>query len=96
MSQQNIDLKRLTDLINSFMGGKVLNEQQLNVILNGAKTAYSRGGMPAVIEYLIKVTKTDVDKNELTQFAENIRNNPQIGKEILEGKRKITARKKKR
>ncbi|WP_044642184.1 hypothetical protein [Risungbinella massiliensis] len=96
MSQQNGDLKSLTNMINSFLGTRVLSEQQLNVIMQGAKTAFDRGGMPAVIEYLMKVTQADVDKNELTRFAENVRKNPQIGKDILDGKRSLKGSKKKK
>lgn len=96
MSQQNVDLKALTNMINSFMGTRVLSEQQLNVIMKGAKTALERGGMPAVIEYLMKVTQADVDKSELTQFAESVRKNPQIGKDILDGKRSLKGTKKKK
>lgn len=78
------------------MGTKVLSEQQLKIIMNGAQTAFDRGGMPAVVEYLMKVTQADVDKNELTKFAENVRRNPQIGRDILEGKRKLNVPKKKK
>jgi hypothetical protein len=87
--------KQLTDMINSVMGQKVLTEKQLAQIMDGAKRAFDRGGMPLVIEYLMKVTQADVDKEEVTQFAETIRANPQLGRDILEGKRPIRQRKKK-
>ncbi|WP_028778134.1 hypothetical protein [Shimazuella kribbensis] len=89
------DLKQLTNMINAVMGQRVLNEQQLGQILAGAKRAFDRGGMPLVIEYLMKVTQADVDKEEVTQFAETIRSNPQLGRDILEGKKNINNGRKK-
>lgn len=89
------DLGQLTNMINSVMGQKVLSEQQLAQIMAGAKRAFDRGGMPLVVEYLMKVTQADVDKEEVTQFAETIRANPQLGKDILEGKKSIKNGKKK-
>jgi hypothetical protein len=88
-------LKQLTQMINTIMGQRVLSEEQLGQIMAGAKKSFDRGGMPDVIEYLMKVTQADVDKQELTQFAESIRNNPQLGKDILEGKKNIHNGKKK-
>lgn len=88
-------LGQLTNMINAVMGQKVLSEEQLGQIMDGAKRAFDRGGMPLVIEYLMKVTQADVDKNEVEQFAETIRANPQLGKDILEGKKSIKYGKKK-
>lgn len=88
-------LKQLTQMINTIMGQRVLTEEQLSQIMAGAKRAFDKGGMPHVIDYLMKVTQADVDKDELTQFAETIRTNPQLGKDILEGRQQINYRKKK-
>ncbi|SFX44317.1 hypothetical protein SAMN04487866_10815 [Thermoactinomyces sp. DSM 45891] len=93
---QGPTMQSLVKMINNIMGHNVLSEQQLNKILEGAKKIYDKGGMPAVIQYLMKVTQADVDAQELTQFAENVKNNPQIGMDILEGKKSIRPQKKKR
>ncbi|EGK11825.1 30S ribosomal protein S7 [Desmospora sp. 8437] len=85
--------KEMAQLINNVMGHNVLTEQQLKQILQGAKRVHERGGMPAVLDYLMKVTQVDVDRGELEQFADNIQKNPQMGMDILQGKRK-TPRKK--
>jgi hypothetical protein len=89
------NLGQLTNMINAVMGQKVLNEEQLGQIMAGAKRAFDRGGMPLVVEYLMKVTQADVDKEEVTQFAETIRSNPQLGKDILEGRKSLKHGKKK-
>lgn len=82
-------------MINTVMGQHVLSEEQLKQIMNGAKKAFDRGGMPSVVDYLMKVTQADVDKDEVNQFAETIRANPQLGKDILEGRKNIRGGKKK-
>jgi threonine aldolase len=89
------NLKQLTNMINAVMGQRVLSEEQLGQIMAGAKRAFDRGGMPLVIEYLMRVTQADVDKEEVTQFAETIRSNPQLGRDILEGKKSINNGRKK-
>ncbi|MXQ53757.1 hypothetical protein [Shimazuella alba] len=89
------NLGQLTNMINTVMGQKVLSEQQLGQIMNGAKRAFDKGGMPMVVEYLMRVTQADVDVEEVTQFAETIRANPQLGRDILEGKKSINQGKKK-
>lgn len=88
-------LKQLTQMINTIMGQRVLSEEQLGQIMAGAKKAFDRGGMPQVIDYLMKVTQADVDKDELTQFAESVRANPQLGRDILEGRQQVRQGKKK-
>lgn len=93
---QRPTMKDLTQMINNIMGHKVLSEQQLTKIMEGAQKALQRGGMPAVIQYLMKVTQADVDAEELTKFAENVKNNPQMGMDILQGKRSIRPPKKKK
>lgn len=93
---QGPSMKNLAQMINNIMGHRVLSEQQLNKIMEGAKKVYEKGGMPAVIQYLMRVTQADVDAQELTQFAENVKNNPQLGMDILEGKKSIRPPKKKK
>lgn len=93
---QGPPMKNLAQMINNIMGHRVLSEQQLNRIMEGAKKVYEKGGMPAVIQYLMRVTQADVDAQELTQFAENVKNNPQLGMDILEGKKSIRPPKKKK
>lgn len=93
---QGPSMKDLAQMINNIMGHRVLSEQQLNKIMEGAKKVYEKGGMPAVIQYLMKVTQADVDAQELTQFAESVKSNPQLGMDILEGKKSIRPPKKKK
>jgi pantothenate synthetase len=81
-------MKELTQMINSILGQQVLSEQQLKGILEGARRAGERGGMSAVLDYLLNVTQADVDKKELQQFADSVRTNPQMGMDMLQGKRK--------
>ncbi|MCS1350101.1 hypothetical protein [Mechercharimyces sp. CAU 1602] len=81
-------MKDLADMINGVMGHQVLTEQQMAQIMGGAKEALDRGGMAAVIDYLMRVTQADVNKNDLMKFAESVASNPQIGKDILSGRRK--------
>lgn len=87
-------MKQLTEMINNVMGQRVLSEQQLAHIMNGAKKAHERGGMPAVIQYLMKVTQADVNPNELLKFADQVKENPQYGMDILKGKKRLPKRKK--
>lgn len=86
--------KEMVQMINNVMGHNVLTEQQLKQILQGAKRAHERGGMPAVLEYLMKVTQVDMDRGELEQFADTIQKNPQLGMDILHGKRKAPGKRK--
>ena len=52
--------------------------------MEGTKKEYDKGGMGAVIDYLMKVTQVeDVDKEELLKFAESIKDNPAKGFDIL-------------
>ncbi|SFS44626.1 hypothetical protein SAMN05444972_102187 [Marininema halotolerans] len=81
--------KEMTQLINTMMGQNVLTEKQLGQILEGARRANERGGMSSVLDYLMKVTQADVDKDELTEFADSVRTNPQVGMDLLNGKRGI-------
>ncbi|SDX50803.1 hypothetical protein SAMN05444487_1218 [Marininema mesophilum] len=81
--------KEMTQLINTMMGKDVLTEKQLGQILEGARRANERGGMSSVLDYLMKVTQADVDKKELTDFADSVRNNPDMGMDLLKGKRGI-------
>jgi hypothetical protein len=81
--------KELTRMINSVLGQKVLTEHQLEQIQKGAMQAYRKGGMDGMIWYLMHVTGADVDPNEMRKFADFIRSNPQVGKNILEGITKI-------
>jgi hypothetical protein len=92
--QNGPSFKELTNMINSIMGQNVLTEKQLEKIMEGAKKASERGGMSAVLDYLMKVTQADVDRNELTEFADQIRENPSLGMDILKGKKKIDPKKK--
>ncbi|PTM59975.1 hypothetical protein [Desmospora activa] len=89
MAGEGPSVKQLTEMINSMMGQRVLTEQQLNQILAGAKRANERGGMGAVLDYLMKVTQADVEKGELQDFAQDIKRNPQLGMDFLQGKRRI-------
>lgn len=82
-------MQGLAQMINSIIGHNVLTEQQLKRIMQGAQKAHHQGGMGAVIDYLMKVTQADVDKQELTQFAEQVQSNPDVGREILRGKRNV-------
>lgn len=84
--------KDMTQMINSVMGSNVLTEQQLNQILAGAKRAHERGGMSAVLDYLMKVTQADVDKGELNKFANSIQRNPKLGMDMLQGKKNVQSR----
>ncbi|MFC7441443.1 hypothetical protein [Laceyella putida] len=94
MSGNSLSMKDLTELINNVMGQQVLSEQQLTQIMRGAKKAHEQGGMAAVLEYLMKVTQADVDMEELKQFADSIRVNPNMGMDFLTGKKKIRRKKK--
>lgn len=89
MAGEGPSVKQLTDMINSMMGQRVLTEKQLNQILAGAKRANERGGMSAVLDYLMKVTQADVGKDELHDFAKDIKRNPELGMDFLQGKRKL-------
>ncbi|MBN2908952.1 hypothetical protein JQC72_05365 [Polycladomyces sp. WAk] len=88
MAGREPSIRELTHMINSILGQQVLTEQQLQGILEGARRAGERGGMSAVLDYLLHVTQADVDKKELQQFADSVRSNPQMGMDILHGKRK--------
>lgn len=89
MAGNEPSIKDLAQMINSVMGQRVLSEQQLQQIIQGAKNARERGGMNAVLEYLMKVTQADVDMGELQKFAKEVEKNPNQGMEILKGKRKL-------
>jgi pantothenate synthetase len=89
MAGNSPSVKQMTEMINRMMGQRVLTEQQLNQILAGAKRANERGGMAAVLDYLMKVTQADVDKQELQDFAQDIQRNPQLGMDFLQGKRNV-------
>ncbi|MDR6227426.1 hypothetical protein [Desmospora profundinema] len=89
MAGKGPSVKQMTEMINNMMGQRVLTEQQLNQILAGAKRANERGGMSAVLDYLMKVTQADVEKGELQDFAKDVQRNPQLGMDLLEGKRKV-------
>ncbi|TCS95078.1 hypothetical protein [Hazenella coriacea] len=89
MAGNEPSIKDLAQMINSVMGQRVLSEQQLERIIEGAKKAKDRGGMNAVLEYLMKVTQADVDMGELRQFANQIEKNPNQGMDILKGKKKL-------
>jgi hypothetical protein len=89
MSRNKPSVKELTQMINGVMGQQVLSEQQLEQILQGAKRANARGGMGAVLDYLMKVAQVDMSKQDLEQFADHIKNNPKMGMDILKGNRKI-------
>jgi hypothetical protein len=92
MAMSNQTMKQLTEMINTIMGQKVLTERQLAQIMQGAKHAKERGGMEAVLEYLIHVTQADVSKEELQQFADVVQQNPQMGMDILKGRKNIKKR----
>ncbi|MBA4492815.1 hypothetical protein ACFO25_09005 [Paenactinomyces guangxiensis] len=94
MTGNGPSIKDLANMINNVMGYKVLTEQQMEQIMQGAKRANDRGGMGAVLDYLMKVTQADVDKSELKQFAEQVKANPRTGMDILQGKKRIQRRKK--
>ncbi|SMO59748.1 hypothetical protein [Melghirimyces algeriensis] len=95
MAGKGPSTKEITQLINNVMGHNVLTEQQLNQIMKGAKRAHERGGMPAVLDYLMKVTQADVEKKEVEQFADTIQQNPKMGMDILYGKKKAPGKRKK-
>ncbi|PTX55178.1 hypothetical protein C8P63_12158 [Melghirimyces profundicolus] len=95
MANKGPSSKEMAQLINNVLGHNVLTEKQLNQILAGARRAHERGGMPAVLDYLMKVTQADVEKGELEHFADNVRKNPQMGMDILHGKRKAPKKRKK-
>lgn len=88
MSNQGLSMKQLADMINGIMGRKVLSEHQLQQIMEGAKRANREGGMNAVLDYLLKVTQADVDKGDLKRFANQIQANPQLGMDILQGRKR--------
>ncbi|SEN66150.1 hypothetical protein [Lihuaxuella thermophila] len=94
MSGTGPSMRDLAQMINSVMGHKVLTEQQLEQIMRGAKRAHDQGGMNAVLAYLMKVTQADVDLKELKQFANNVKSNPDLGKDILQGKKGIPRKRK--
>lgn len=79
----------LADMINHVMGQKVLTEQQLEQIMQGAEKARDKGGMTAVLEYLMKVTHADVEMDELKQFANHVKSNPDLGMDILRGEKRV-------
>jgi len=93
MSAQGPSIKDLANMINAVMGNRVLTEEQLERIMQGAKKAYDKGGMAAVLEYLMKVTQADVDFHELKQFADAVQSNPHLGMDILQGKKKLPRKK---
>lgn len=88
MTGKGPSIKELTQMINSVMGQNVLTEKQLNHILQGAKKAGEREGMSGVLEYLMHVTQADVSKDELQQFADTVRSNPQVGMDMLKGRKR--------
>lgn len=94
MSGNGPSMRDLTQMINSIMGHQVLSEQQLQQIMSGAKRAHDRGGMNAVLEYLMKVTQADVDMRELKEFAKDVKANPHKGMDILQGKKRLPRKKK--
>lgn len=94
MSGQGLTMKQLAEMINGVMGRNVLNEHQLQQIMEGARRANDRGGMSAVLDYLMKVTQADIDKSELHRFADQVQSNPQMGMDILLGKKKPSSRRK--
>ncbi|RAL25634.1 hypothetical protein [Thermoflavimicrobium daqui] len=89
MPKQGPSMKELAQMINNIMGQQVLTEHQLSQIMQGAKKAHDTGGMNAVLEYLMRVTQADVDRNELRQFADSISKNPQKGLDILHGRKNM-------
>ncbi|OYD09018.1 hypothetical protein [Paludifilum halophilum] len=96
MAGKGLSTKEMTQLINNVLGQRVLSEQQLNQILSGATKANERGGMGAVLEYLMKVTQADVGKQELKDFADSVQRNPQMGMDMLQGKKPVQPRGKRR
>lgn len=82
-------MRNLADMINHVMGQKVLTEQQLEQIMREAGKERDQGGMTAVLEYLMKVTQADVEMDELKQFANHVKSNPDLGMDILQGKKRI-------
>lgn len=94
MSGNSPSMRDLAQMINSVMGHKVLTEQQLEQIMRGAKRAHDKGGMNAVLEYLMKVTQADVDMKELKQFANDVKSNPDLGMDMLQGKKRIPRKRK--
>lgn len=96
MTGKGPSIKDLTHMINNVMGQNVLTERQLNHILQGAKKAGEQKGMSGVLDYLMHVTQADVSKEELQQFANTVRSNPQVGKEMLEGKKRHIPRRRPR
>jgi hypothetical protein len=42
----------------------------------------------------MKVTQADVDYNDLKQFADTVKSDPNLGKDILQGKKRISRKKK--
>ncbi|MBD1370917.1 hypothetical protein IC620_00890 [Hazenella sp. IB182357] len=93
---ENLSMKDLTQMINGIMGQKVLSEQQLERIMDGAKLAHQKGGMPSVLEYLMKVTQADVDMKDLKKFADDVQHNPNMGMDILKGNKNIKPNKRKK
>lgn len=87
-------MKQLADMINGIIGRNVLTEQQLHQIMLGAQKANQEGGMSAVLDYLLKVTQADIDKRDLKRFADQIQANPQMGMDILSGRRKPNVKRK--
>jgi hypothetical protein len=96
MSNQGMSMKELSQMINSIMGHNVLSEQQLQRIMQGAKKAHDRGGMVAVIDYLMRVTQADIDPQEVLNFAEQVKSNPNMGMDILTGKKNIHPKKRRK
>jgi hypothetical protein len=94
MSENGLNIKELTQMINQIMGGRVLTEAQLEQIMRGARKAHEQGGMPAVLQYLMHVTQADVDYRELKQFADQVKSDPGLGMDYLKGKKKIQRKKK--
>jgi hypothetical protein len=86
-------MKELAQMINTIMGRKVLTEEQLSKIMDGAKEAFDKGGMNAVLEYLMKVTQADVDMGQLQRFADQVQSNPALGLDILQGKQRLPRKK---
>lgn len=93
MTGKGPSMRDLAHMINAIMGKSVLSESKMEQIMQGAKRAHDRGGMDAVLEYLMKVTQADVDFGELKKFANQVQKNPQKGLDILQGKRSIPRKK---
>jgi hypothetical protein len=89
MTGKGPSMKDLAHMINAIMGRSVLSERKMEQIMEGAKRAHERGGMDAVLQYLMKVTQADVDFGELKRFANQVQKNPQKGLDILQGKRSL-------